>query len=462
MVSVKDYTGISLLLLLSLVPVSSSAQGTWERIYLPTNQFLKSVCFVDSLYGWIAGDSGLIFHTTDGGLTWLKQDTHSTHEVQDVFFLDRNQGWGSMFNFTTLPFGTVMLRTNDGGANWISQPYPVENIFMTCILFRDSLNGWMGGQPHALVRTTDGGASWTQAAIDTSILAFFPVLSIQFYNEQYGYASGGMFDIAGVTWHTSNGGEMWYAIDPSQAPADEVHGLHLYDSVNVIGAGGDPDFGYGVGMIRTSDGGENWSYEELVIQGNAYDLDFLNDHEVWAPLGPRRKLIYSLDGAATWTEIPSTDSTAIYDVTFPDSLHGFAVGKEGAVLKFRPRVIPSVQPIPLPQTEYVLYQNKPNPANRFTSIRYMVPSAGVNKPGNHQSVTSLQLKVYNIFGKEVVSLINSPVSSGDHEIMFDAANLTEGIYLYVLQVVNAGQTKVVAGPKRMIVQKVYPKFSETK
>ena len=136
------------------------------------------------------------------------------------------------------------MKTTNGGEDWVSEPYPEENIFINCVLFLDSLNGWMGGSPHALVRTTDGGLNWEQAEIDTTNLAFFPVLSIRFYNDDknYGYACGGMFDIAGVTWRTSDGGEKWYPIDASDAPADEVHELHLYDSVRVMGAGGDPDF----------------------------------------------------------------------------------------------------------------------------------------------------------------------------------------------------------------------------
>ena len=65
--------------------------------------------------------------------------------------------------------------------------------------------GWMGGTPHALVKTTDGGINWEKAHIDTITFAFFPVLNIQFYNSQYGYACGGAFDIAGVTWRTTIG-----------------------------------------------------------------------------------------------------------------------------------------------------------------------------------------------------------------------------------------------------------------
>ncbi len=437
---------------LFLTVTCAMAQGTWERISVPTNQFLKSVCFTDSLYGWVAGDSGIILHTTDGGGHWVLQDTHATNEVQDVFFLNRNLGWASTFNYSSAPFGTILLNTTNGGASWQAHPYPAENIFITCILFRDSLNGWMGGMPHALVRTTNGGINWAQAAIDTSTLAFFPVLSIQFYNEQYGYASGGMFDIAGVLWHTSNGGDMWYAIDPAQAPADEVHGLHLFDSLHVMGAGGDPDFGYGVGMTRTSDGGLNWSYDELTIQGNAYDLDFRNGNEVWAPLGTRRKLIYSIDSGVTWSEIPSPDATAIYDMTFPDSLHGFAVGKEGAMLKYIPPVIPSVHPVTAMPPGFSLYQNMPNPAASGTIIRYAVPDGNDgNGFGSRRSAAQLQLRICNAFGNEVACLATDNTTSGDHEIVVDVSGWQGGIYFYMLQMDSPGQNRVVTLPKRMVV-----------
>ena len=71
-----------------------------------------------------------------------------------------------------------------------------------------------------------------------------------------------LFDIAGVIWRTWDGGDHWYAIDPLEAPADEVRGLHCFDSLTVMGAGGDPDFGFGVGIITTEDGGLNWDYDE--------------------------------------------------------------------------------------------------------------------------------------------------------------------------------------------------------
>lgn len=448
----KAVIKILVFLILIQTPVFSFTQGTWERIGVPTKQELKSVCFVDSLYGWVAGDSGIILHTTNGGNTWIQQESHATNEVECVFFLNRNLGWASTYNYTTVPYGTILLKTTNGGNTWVPQPYPTENIFITCILYRDSLHGWMGGKPHALVRTSDGGNTWTQAAIDTSILAFFPVLNIQFYNDQYGYASGGMFDIAGVTWRTSNGGDLWYAIDAAFAPADEVHGLHIFDSIHVMGSGGDPDFGYGVGMISTVDGGLNWTYDELDIQGNAHDLAFRNEVEAWAPLGPKRKLIYSLDAGTTWAAVLTPDSTAIYRITFPDSLHGFAVGKNGAMLKYHPPVIPGIPPPNWPKKEYTLHQNSPNPVQTGTTIRFTISEeSGSESIRNQPSDALFQLKVVNVYGKEIASLINEPLPPGEHEVTFDAAGLPGGIYFYSLQLAAPGYCLILAGPKRLVI-----------
>ena len=320
-------------------------QGSWEKIDVPTDQYLQSVFFTDSLYGWVSGNAGTIIHTKDGGDTWEIQDSGTGNDIMDVFFLNRDLGWASSFRYSATPYGTDILKTVNGGEDWSIEPYPEENIFINCILFLDSLNGWMGGSPHALVKTTDGSNTWSQAAIDTTILSFFPVLSIGFFDENHGYACGGMFEIAGVIWNTHDGGESWSVIDISDAPADEVYELHLFDSLNVLGAGGDPDFGYGVAMIRTSDGGMNWDYEELGLQGNAFDLDFRNESEAWAPLGASYLMIYSLDAGETWSQVTTPDSVAIYEMMFPDTLHGFAVGSQGAVLRYIPPLPVSVKGI---------------------------------------------------------------------------------------------------------------------
>lgn len=404
------------------------SQGSWEKIDLPVTEWLRTVHFTDSLYGWAAGNNGMILHTQDGGGSWVIQDGPTQNNIADIFFLDRDRGWASSFNFTQSPYGTILLKTTDGGDNWTQEPYPEENIFINCILYLDELNGWMGGSPHALVRTTDGGQTWQQASIDTATLAFFPVLKIVFCNDNYGYASGGMFDIAGVIWRTWDGGDHWYVIDVSDAPADEVRGLHCFDSLNVLGAGGDPDFGYGVGVIRTDNGGLDWNYTELGYQGNCYDLDFVSDTEAWAPLGPRRKFIYSTDAGEKWIEIPTPDSTVILDVCFPDSLHGFAVGPEGAMLKYTPPVpvsIPEFQP----EKNAGILKIFPNPFTTSASIHFTLPAASF-RSGSHANAPPFHVMIhlYDLLGNRLSTLADADFPPGNHTVKLDASALKAGVF----------------------------------
>ena len=69
-----------------------------------------------------------------------------------------------------------------------------------------------------------------------------------------------------------------------------------------------------------------------------------------------------------------------------------------------------------------LYQNYPNPFNPTTSIQYAV--------GSMQFV---QLKVYDVLGNEIATLVNEEKPAGNFEVEFDARNLTSGIYFYQLR-----------------------------
>ncbi len=71
--------------------------------------------------------------------------------------------------------------------------------------------------------------------------------------------------------------------------------------------------------------------------------------------------------------------------------------------------------------EFKLTQNYPNPFNPSTKIDFAIPSAGLT-----------QLKVYNVLGQEVATLVNENMTVGNHSVTFDASRLASGVYLYKL------------------------------
>jgi len=86
--------------------------------------------------------------------------------------------------------------------------------------------------------------------------------------------------------------------------------------------------------------------------------------------------------------------------------------------------------------DFTLEQNYPNPFNPSTSIAYHI--------ARNSNVT---LKVYDVLGREVATLVNGEKSPGTYEVKFDGSNLTSGMYLYRLQ---AGNTVI---SKKMLLMK---------
>jgi len=82
--------------------------------------------------------------------------------------------------------------------------------------------------------------------------------------------------------------------------------------------------------------------------------------------------------------------------------------------------------------EFRLYQNYPNPFNPTTNIKYTVSSVKTLHSKSQQE-NLVQIKVYNVLGKEVATLVNKKQNPGNYEITFNGMNLPSGIYFYHLK-----------------------------
>ena len=87
---------------------------------------------------------------------------------------------------------------------------------------------------------------------------------------------------------------------------------------------------------------------------------------------------------------------------------------------------------------FKLSQNYPNPFNPTTSIHYSVPSV---VDANFASTTQVELKVYDILGREVATLVNQRQNPGQYRVTFNAGNLASGTYFYRLRTGDFVQTK---------------------
>ena len=82
-----------------------------------------------------------------------------------------------------------------------------------------------------------------------------------------------------------------------------------------------------------------------------------------------------------------------------------------------------------------LEQNYPNPFNPTTVINYSIPTTE-----NHES-SFVQLKIYDLIGREVATIVSSEQKAGNYKVQFDASKLSSGIYFYTLNTGDFKETK---------------------
>ncbi len=80
--------------------------------------------------------------------------------------------------------------------------------------------------------------------------------------------------------------------------------------------------------------------------------------------------------------------------------------------------------------DYALYQNYPNPFNPSTKIQYSISSNQI-----------VQIKIYDVLGKEITTLVNKEQSAGTYEVNFDGKGITSGIYFYSIKAGDFTETK---------------------
>ncbi|MHB8851857.1 MAG: T9SS type A sorting domain-containing protein [Ignavibacteriaceae bacterium] len=93
-------------------------------------------------------------------------------------------------------------------------------------------------------------------------------------------------------------------------------------------------------------------------------------------------------------------------------------------------------------TSFTLYQNYPNPFNPSTVIRFALPFD-----------SKVKLDIYNILGQRIAELINNVENAGYHEVVWNAANLASGVYIYRIEAASNSGRNIYSDVKKMIMIK---------
>lgn len=252
-------------------------------------QNLYASCFVDTKEGWVVGDLGRVFHTTDGGLNWTIQATGTKQPFSSITCPDRDHIW-------IAGQGGQISHSKDGGKTWEPQKSGVDRQLLD-IAFPTAQMGLAVGDYGTIVRTEDGGKTWGAVAVPSDLV--LPP------------------DIAEVT-----------------QPGDIVlYAITFTDADHVWLAG---EFGV---IMASSDGGRTWHGQVSGVESTLFGIHFSNLENGWA-VGLDEVLLHTTDGGTTWQrqhiQTPKGYSLAFYDVDVRDD-YGWVVGSSGLLLSTKDR-----------------------------------------------------------------------------------------------------------------------------
>jgi len=142
-----------------------------------------------------------------------------------------------------------------------------------------------------------------------------------------------------------------------------------------------------------------------------------------------RGLAVTFDAGETWT---LWNTVGCSYIGFSSDQSGWGNPLSNQIYKYIGPAITSVEEeeIDILPTEYSLSQNYPNPFNPSTNIKYSVPQP-----------SQVQIKVYDVLGNEIETLVNEEKPAGTYELTWNAANLSSGIYFYQLKAGEYVNTK---------------------
>jgi len=363
----------------------------------------------------------------------------------------------------------TFLKTTDGGANWVGQSHGVSGLngqmYGACML--NANDGYaVSYQPRAF-RTTDGGTTWNIQTVVDNYTGYF--YDIKMADTSTGYLSGG----AGRLYKTTNGGLTWDTLSvPSRT--------YSFLSLEVLDAQTVAVFGSSSVNYFSTDGGVTWlirNTNATTINGSAWAYDATGHTYAFFAVGTNGSIqkntlsVVPVELAAFSASVTGNDvllswstatelnnrgfdierkddsgnrtivgfvggngtTTQVSNYAFTDK--GVAEGKYSYRLKqsdysgsFSYSNIVEVE-VGTPMT-FALDQNYPNPFNPTTTIAYRIPEASV-----------VTLKVFDITGTEVATLVNTKQEAGSYTVNFDASKLASGMYIFTIKAGEFTATK---------------------
>jgi photosystem II stability/assembly factor-like uncharacterized protein len=304
-----------------------------------------------------------------------------------------------------------VFRSTDNGSNWT----PVNNgISNYAIHWLSSCSGSLyAATGNGVNLSTNNGENWSRISPPSIGSLIFSVQA--FSNKIIASSSNGVFI-------STDGGSNWNNI--SSGISGYIYCFSFYN--NVVYAGSST-----TGVFKTTNDGLTWiQMSNELPPGKAVRTISFSDEKIFAAVYNSGGIYYIPLSGNTWH--PANQGlTQLSCYTVIKFKYFIFAGTTAGIFKRPSNEFTSIIKIgnTIPDN-YNLSQNYPNPFNPKTIFRYSIPENGI-----------VNIRVYNILGKEVETVVNEKLNPGNYEVTFDGSSFPSGIYFYSLVTDNFKSTK---------------------
>lgn len=345
---------------------------------------------------------GKIYQSNDNAQTW----TRINNDMNVALIWSLNISGGTLFAATE----AGVFKYN--GTSWVLTALAGMDVHSLT-----SINGiiYAGTWGFGIYKSEDNGASWTE--INNGLNEFFAVQSITVNANGTlfaGTAGGGLFK-------SENGGANWSKLTCGY----EFIWAVGTTSSNTVFAGS-----FGDGLYKSDDNGYSWNKVTNLNVPFVYSIVVDASDKIYVSSWTSG-VFTSTDNGSTWSSL-GMGGVGVSSLAVSTTSNDVFVGtKEGKVFfsKSAGNTTDVENENGLP-TEFELNQNYPNPFNPTTTIQFAVPNAG-----------KFSLKVYNVIGQEIATLLDSELTAGIHKVNFNASSMASGMYIYRLSGENVNLVK---------------------
>lgn len=421
----------------------SSTTGVWKTTnsglnWAQTNSGLTNltiqcmqICATNPLVIYVGttqtGAGAGIYKSTDAGATWTQINTgivETSLGIQSILIHPTNPNIAYVAVFDGLVESVQgVYKTTNGGTLWAPANTgfgTIKNVLSLAmnpknpnVLYAGTSFSIATSQgPSRIYKSVDAGTTWTEASNGLPNLPADnkPIRCLSFSTSDTSVVLAGMFmntDSVSGMYLTTNGGGLW-----TRRHTGLPNAVGTLPRSCIIRPGSSTEFYVGlgnatntaIGIFRTTNAGLLWTEFNGGTMNNTISIRALNFRTAG------NLTLYACGAHPT-----VVGGQGLFEYTFT----GVGVGNNNGV-----------------PDKFSLSQNYPNPFNPVTTINYELPT-----------VNYVSIKVFDLSGKEIASLVNETKSAGSYSVNFDAGKLSSGVYVYKI---SAGEFNA---EKKMILVK---------